>query len=123
MARRQGSNGFERCAWRQRRPKRENVVEAAGIELARDFGIDKERFDLRRKEESTPDDCVKQRAHADSISGQEERVRSAVPDAKRPLAVQFLDRRGPVLFEQMKDDLGIGLGTEAMALRYEFFTN
>src|SRR5262249_36624695 len=102
---------------------RENVVEAAWIEFARDCGIDKERFDLRGKQQPAPDNRVKQRAHADAISRQEERLRTSVPDAKGPLAVQFLDRRRPVLFEQMKDDLGVGLGAEAMAFRYEFFTN
>jgi len=118
MAGRQSTNRFEWRSRRQSRPEREDVVEAAWIEFARDFGIDKERFDLRSKQEPTADDRVKQRAHANSISGQEERLRSSVPDAKRPLAVQFLDRRGPVLFEEMKDDLGIGLGAEAVAFGY-----
>src|SRR5262249_16233873 len=123
MARRQGTNRLERRSRRQRRPEREDVVEAARIEFARDFWIDKERFDLRSKQKPTPDHGVKQRAHADAISGQEERVRLSVPDTKRPLAVQFFDRGGPVFLEEMKDDFGIGLGTEAMAFRYEFFTN
>src|SRR4029079_17988128 len=123
MARRQNMHRFERRSRRQRRPEREDVVEAAAIQLARDFRIDKQCLDLRRKQQSTPDDCVKQRTHADSIPGQEERLRSPVPDAKGPLTVQFLDSRAPVLFEQMKDDLGIGLSAEAVTFRYEFFTN
>src|SRR5262245_60749045 len=120
---RQGMNGFERRSRRQRGPEGENVVQGVRIDLARDCRIDEQRLDLGSKQQSAASNGVEQRAYSDSIPGQEERLRSTVPDAKRPLTVQFLDRRGPVLFKEVKDDLGIGLGAEAMAFRYEFFTN
>ncbi len=46
----------------------------------------------------------------------------AVPDAKGPLPVQFLDRGRAFFLEEMKDDLGIGLRTKSMSFPDEFFT-
>src|SRR5262249_37770454 len=118
---RQGMNRLERRSRRQRGPEGENVVQAARVDLARDCRIDEQRLYLGSKQQAAASNGVEQRAYADSIPGQEQRLRSTVPDTKRPLTVQSLDRRGAVLFKEVKDDLGIGLGAEAMAFRYEFF--
>ena len=66
---RQCANGFECCAWRQRRPEREDVIEPARIELAGHIRIDKERLNLRRKQQSSADRGVEQRADSYTISG------------------------------------------------------
>ena len=93
---------------RERRPEREDVVEAERIDRPRDTRVSKERLDLGGEQELVTALRVEQRANAEAVAREEQRARVRIPDRERPLAVELANSIGAELFVQMQNDFGIG---------------
>src|ERR1700704_4671432 len=119
VARWQLPDVLECRAGRQRRPEREDVVEPLWIDFPRDARIGEERLDLGGEEQPATADRIEERTHAEPVARQEQCAGAGAPDAERPLAIEPRDRVRAFLFVQMKEDLGVGVGAEAVTLARE----
>ena len=99
---------FEDRPRRQRRPEREDVVDAERIDLARHLRMREQRFDLGCEEQLIAALRVKQRANTETIARQKQRPLARVPDGECPLAVEPVHGVGAELLVQMQDDFRIG---------------
>ena len=64
-------------------------------------------------------DRVEERADAGAVAGQDDLVRPAVPDAERELPLDVVEHLLAVLLPQVRDEFGVGVGAEDVALRFQ----
>jgi hypothetical protein len=117
-------DALEDRARRERRPEREELIEAGGVEPARQRSIQgEERLDLAREQQPPVVRGDVEGTHAERIAGQCQRSRRRVPQRERPLAVEAAERLVAPLLVGMDDDLGITLRVEAVAVRAQLLAH
>jgi len=102
----------KRSAGRARRPEREDLVQALGIERALDLARDQQRFHLGREIEIAVPLRVIQRQDAESVAREKHGPGAPVVDRERELAVQALQHPLAPLLVSVHQHLGVAAGAE-----------
>ena len=100
-------------------PEREEMVERAPVERARDVGELEEGPELRRKQQPAIDLGVIERLDPDPVSGQEQLSSAVVPEREGEHATQIVDTPRPVFLVQVHDRLGVARRPEPVTAGLE----
>ena len=65
------------------------------------------------------DDRVEERADAGAVAGEDDLVGAAVPEAEGELPLEVVEHPLAVVLPQVRDEFGVGVRAEDVALRFE----
>ncbi len=119
-SRRQLVDTTEYSAWRDRRPKCEELVKPNEINRASNLGTRQQGLDLRSKEELPVQACIVERPDPETITRQKQPLPWSVPNREGPLAVEPFYTTLPFLLVQTEQDFRIRTRYEPMPLRNQF---
>ena len=99
--------------------QRQVGVERIGAPFARHLRILEQRLDLGSEHHARRELGVVERLDAEAVAGEQQPPRRAVPHREGEHAAEAVDAALAPLLVAVDDDLGVGAGAEAMAVRQE----
>src|SRR5208282_2303983 len=105
----------------KRKPERENLPDCLHIKLSIRIRVSEYGFQFRTKNEAVSSSGVKQRSHANAITGEEKLLVPRIPDREGPLPVHVLDAIRTIFQVEPQDDLSVRLGRKLVPLLDQIF--
>jgi len=101
-------------------PVAEHVMQRLEVQLPGYGPVNEDRLDLGGKDQGSVPYRVVQRPDAEPVPRNEQALAAAVPERKGKLAVEPRKAGEPILFEQVEDDLRVGVRVEPVPVSDEF---
>jgi len=97
----------------------EEVIDGAGVDGARGIWDLEEGFEFAGEPEVSSIVAIDEGFFAESIAGDEELLLAGVPDGEGEHAAEFADAIDAVVFVEVDDGFGVGIGAECVATLFE----